>query len=86
MSEQFEELVPNARACRELGVTTMTAWRWDRIPAQAPAHWPAPIKRGTTRQARTYRRRSELERCKATLLKQAIEARQTHSNEATAVA
>jgi hypothetical protein len=68
-------LVPNAQACRELGISEMTGWRWDTYPETAPPDWPEKIKRGNKQQSRTYRLRSKLERCKANLLRQALAGR-----------
>jgi hypothetical protein len=84
LPDQIEEFVPNAQACRELGITEMTAWRWDNVPGAAPQGWPIKIKRGEKLQSRTYRLRSELEACKANLLRQAVEANKARSPEAAA--
>jgi hypothetical protein len=72
MPDQYDELVPDAQARRELGgVTSMTFHRWDRGITKAPPGWEPPVKIGP----RNHRRRQMLEAVKENLFRQAIEAR-----------
>jgi len=70
--QQYESLVPDSQAMAELGgVTSMTFWRWDNNPDKAPLGWQRPVKLGR----RNFRTRSMIEAVKASLLRQALEAR-----------
>jgi predicted DNA-binding transcriptional regulator AlpA len=66
--DNVDTFVPDPQVWRELGVTSMTGWRWshdDRL------NFPRPIQiRG-----RNYRSRRQLEDFKARLLRQAIATR-----------
>jgi hypothetical protein len=66
--DDLDTFVPDPQVWRELGVTSMTGWRWshdDRL------NFPPPIQiRG-----RNYRSRRQLEDFKARLLRQAIATR-----------
>ena len=70
MENEYDELVPERDARRELGnVSVMTFWRWDNFPEKAPPGWEAPIKVGS----RNTRSRRMLERVKANLKRAALE-------------
>jgi hypothetical protein len=69
-----DELVPDPAAFKELNITSMTAWRWDRDPALIALGWPPKVKV----RRRNFRSRQQLEQFKQTLIRQAIEER-THN-------
>ncbi len=54
---EFDELVPDPQVCKELGVSAMSLWRWDRDPEMAALGWGAPIRINK----RKYRGRQQLE-------------------------
>ena len=63
-----DELVPDPQVWRELGVTSMTGWRYTRDPKLG---FPPPIKIRT----RNFRSRRMLEEFKAALLRKALAER-----------
>ncbi|MEH2573483.1 hypothetical protein [Bradyrhizobium sp. AZCC 1708] len=63
-----DPLVSGPKVDRELDITSMTRWRWERDPDLS---FPKPIKI----RDRNYYRRSELNAFKERMLRQAIEAR-----------
>jgi hypothetical protein len=65
---EYDELVPERQARRELGnVSVMTFWRWDTRPETAPPGWERAIKVGS----RNTRSRRMLETVKANLARAA---------------
>ena len=76
MSDEFDTLVPDPQVARELCVTLMTLWRWDRDPAMQAIGWPPPIKAGQAKQSRKSRFRRQLEKFKANLVRRALVERQ----------
>ena len=50
-------LIPDPEIFRDVSITPMTAWRWDRDPRMAALGWPPPIYRGRYkfRDANLYR-------------------------------
>ena len=64
-SEQPDELVPDPQVWRELGITSMTGWRYTHDPE---LNFPPPIKIRT----RNFRSRRQLEEFKARLLRHAM--------------
>lgn len=69
---QFDELVPDAQARRELGgVTSMTFHRWDRGLTKPPPGWEPAIKICP----RNHRRRKMLEAVKENLFRLSIQSR-----------
>jgi hypothetical protein len=40
---QPDELVPDPQVSKELSVTLMTIWRWDRDPEMVALGWPPPV-------------------------------------------
>ena len=69
--EQPNELVPDPVTAKELNVSLMTLWRWDRDPEMIAMGWPpcTQIRR------RNYRGRKQLEEFKAAALRRAISTR-----------
>jgi hypothetical protein len=61
-----DELVPDPKAWRELGVSPMTGWRWDQ---RSDLGFPPKIKIGL----RNYRSRKQLEAFKARLIRSALQ-------------
>jgi hypothetical protein len=39
-------LIPDPEVFRDLSISPMTGWRWDRDPRMAELGWPLPIYRG----------------------------------------
>jgi hypothetical protein len=64
-------LIPDSEIFRDLHITKMTAYRWDRDPRMAELGWPPPIYRGR------YKFRDSLayEKFKAKLAREAIAKR-----------
>jgi hypothetical protein len=60
-----DELVPDPQVWKELGITSMTGWRWTRDPA---LDFPPQI----TIRRRNFRSRKQLEAFKARMLRQAL--------------
>ena len=65
---QVDQLIPDPIVWKELGVTSMTPWRYTRDP---DLDFPPPIKIRN----RNFRSRSALEAFKARMLRVAIETR-----------
>ena len=65
IDEQPDELVPDPVVWRELGITSMTGWRYTHDP---DLNFPPPIKIRT----RNFRSRRQLEKFKAQLLREAM--------------
>ena len=63
-----DELVPDPQVWRELGITSMSLWRWTNDPK---LDFPPPIKIRT----RCFRSRRALEAFKERMLRTAIEQR-----------
>jgi hypothetical protein len=79
MSEDFDSLVPESQARRELGdVSAMTFWRWDHFPERAPPGWELPAKIGQ----RNYRSRRMLEAVKENLARAAQQRARARAPEA----
>jgi hypothetical protein len=68
--DDIDQLVPDPQFARELGITLMSLWRWDRDPALQD-HLPPRLKIRN----RNFRRRSLIEAFKAYLLRSAIQDR-----------
>jgi hypothetical protein len=64
-------LIPDPEVFRELSITAMTAWRWDRDPRMAELGWPPAVYRGRYK----FRDSKQYQKFKATLLRQAIAKR-----------
>ena len=64
-------LIPDPEVFRELSITAMTAWRWDRDPRMAELGWPVPIYRGRYK----FRDSKQYKKFKTNLLRQAIAKR-----------
>ena len=71
--DQVDELVPDPQAAKELNISLMTVWRWDRDPELAALGWPPPVYI----RKRKYRGRKLLEKFKSAALRRAIRARGT---------
>ena len=69
--DQVDELVPDPQAAKELNISLMTIWRWDRDPQLAALGWPPPVYI----RKRKYRGRKLLEKFKSAALRRAIRAR-----------
>jgi hypothetical protein len=54
---EFDELVPDPQVCKELHISSMSLWRWDRDPELATLGWPQPVRINK----RKYRSRQRLE-------------------------
>jgi hypothetical protein len=67
-SDDHDELVPDPVVWRELGITNMTLWRWDRDPT---LDFLPPIKIRN----RNFRSRRQLEEFKARMIRQAARRR-----------
>ena len=70
---EIDHLVPDPQVAKELSITTMTIYRWDRNPAKAALGWPPKVKHGT--KGRNYRHRRQLEAYKRNLLELALAKR-----------
>lgn len=66
-----DELVPDPQVSKELSVTLMTMWRWDRDPEMVALGWLPPVRLRT----RKYRSRQLLEKFKSAALRRAIKTR-----------
>ena len=64
-------LISDPQVFRDIGITAMTAWRWDRDPRMAELGWPPPIYRGRYK----FRDSNQYQKFKANLLRQAIAKR-----------
>ena len=65
---EHDELVPDPQVIRELGITAMSLWRWDRDATLIAAGWPPPIRIRN----RKFRSRRALEEFKSTMARRAI--------------
>ena len=72
---EYDSLVPDTLVAVELGVSTMTVWRWDNEDADADAvaalGWPPPV----VYRRRKFRSRQALEAFKKNLLDRAVKER-----------
>jgi hypothetical protein len=68
---EHDELVPDPQVIRELGITAMSLWRWDRDATLVAAGWPPPIRIRN----RKFRSRRALEAFKSTMARLAIAQR-----------
>jgi hypothetical protein len=71
VKSDHDTFVADSVVAQELGVSTMTLWRYDHDDKMISAGWPAKIVMGR----RNYRSRKALEDFKANLLRRAISAR-----------
>jgi hypothetical protein len=71
VADEVDELVPDPQAAKELNISLMTVWRWDRDPELAALGWPPPIYI----RKRKYRGRKLLEKFKSAALRSAIKTR-----------
>jgi hypothetical protein len=74
--QQPDQLVPDPQVWRELGISSMSGWRWDREAEDpnselAKLGWPLPI----SIRKRNFRSRRALEQFKANAQRQAIQNR-----------
>jgi hypothetical protein len=70
-ADEGNDLVPDPQIAKELNVTLMTIWRWDRDPELASLGWPPPVYI----RKRKYRPRRLFEQFKGMLIQRAIKAR-----------
>ncbi len=70
-SDTADELVPDPQVGRELNISSMTIWRWDRDPEMVALGWPPPVYI----RKRKYRVRKLLEKFKNAALLRATKAR-----------
>jgi hypothetical protein len=61
-------LIPDPKVCKDLCITAMTMWRWDRSAAMIALGWPLPIYRGRYK----HRDADQYRKFKFNLLHQAI--------------
>ena len=73
VADEVDELVPDPQAAKELNVSLMTIWRWDRSAELAALGWPHPVYI----RKRKYRSRKLLEKFKGAALHRGIRARGT---------
>jgi hypothetical protein len=74
ISEEKDELVPDAQVRAELGnITAMTVHRYDRDPRMAALGWPPPVRIANGQ--RKYRSRRQLEQFKGNMVKAATARR-----------
>ena len=66
-----DTFVPDPQVQKELGVTAMSIWRWDRDPELIKLGWPPPIRI----RSRKFRSRIALENFKRVMARRAIEQR-----------
>ncbi len=71
VDDPVDVLVPDPAVCRELAISSMTLWRWDRDPAMAALGLPPAVKI----RRRNFRFRRQLEQFKANLMRRAHEER-----------
>src|SRR5258707_15505675 len=64
-------LIPDPEVFRDLSITSMTGWRWDRDPRMTELGWPPPIYRGRYK----FRDSKQYQKFKTNLLRQAIAKR-----------
>jgi hypothetical protein len=70
-SAEVGTLIPDPGVFRELCISSMTGWRWDRDPRMKELGWPPPIYRGRYK----FRDSIQYQKFKANLLRQAIAKR-----------
>jgi len=68
VAPEHDELVTDPQVIRELGITAMSLWRWDRDKTLIEAGWPPPIRI----RHRKFRSRRALEAFKAEMARRAI--------------
>ena len=66
-----DPLVPDPEACREVGICTMTGWRWDRSKEMTDLGWPVAIRINR----RKFRSRAALDAFKQNLVQRAVKDR-----------
>jgi hypothetical protein len=66
-------LIPDPEVFRDLSITPMTGYRWDRDSRMAELGWPPPIYRGRYK----FREANQYRKFKANLLRQALARRAT---------
>lgn len=67
-----DEFVPDQKVRKELGISDVTLWRWDRDPAKAALGWPPPVNFSRGKTHRKFRSRQQLEQFKANLIQLAL--------------
>jgi hypothetical protein len=67
-----DEFVPDQKVRKELGISGVTLWRWDRDRAKAALGWPPPITFAWGKTPRKFRSRQQLEIFKANVLRLAL--------------
>ena len=70
MSDQPDELIPDPQFRRELNISEMGLWRWDRDPALIALGLPRPIYI----RRRKYRSRREIEAFKRAMVQRSLQA------------
>jgi hypothetical protein len=70
-TEVADELIPDPQVAKELNISLMTVWRWDRDPQMVALGWPPPVRLRT----RKYRSRLQFEKFKNAALRRAIKTR-----------
>jgi hypothetical protein len=70
-SDAPDELVPDPQVGKELNISSMTIWRWDRDPEMVALGWPPPVYI----RKRKYRGRKLLEKFKSAAVRRAIKTR-----------
>jgi hypothetical protein len=78
--DEIDELVPDPQAAKELNISLMTVWRWDRDPQLAALGWPPPVYI----RKRKYRGRKLLENFKSSALRRAIGGRSSYAQDSKA--
>jgi hypothetical protein len=69
--KSLDKLVSDTEVAAELGVTSMSLWRWDRDIKMIGLGWPVPVRLNR----RKFRSRAALEAFKAKLVDLAIQER-----------
>jgi hypothetical protein len=69
--DDFGSLISDPEVFRELGISPMTGWRWDRDPRMQALGWPVAIYRGRFK----FRDSKQYERFRRNLMRQAIAKR-----------
>ena len=70
-----DQFVPDAIVAKELAITLMTMWRWDRSQEMIDAGWPPPMRMGRGKGIRKYRSRRRLEKFKQNVFRAALRDR-----------
>jgi hypothetical protein len=68
-----DPLIPDPKVFRDIGISAMTAWRWDRDKKMIEAGWPPQLKRG----GRNFRSGRALRKFKNRLMREAIKVRRS---------